>query len=32
MNSSVLNNFIQAQNPIYPMVLQELDQGKKRTH
>lgn len=32
MNSAVLNDFIQAQNPIYPMVLQELAQGKKRTH
>ena len=32
MNSTVLNDFIQAQNPIYPMVLQELAQGKKRTH
>lgn len=24
--------FTQAQNPIYPLVLQELSQGKKRTH
>lgn len=32
MNSRVLNDFINAQNPIYPMVLQELTQGKKRTH
>lgn len=32
MNNTVLNDFINAQNPIYPMVLQELAQGKKRTH
>ena len=26
------DDFIQVQNPIYPLVLQELTQGKKRTH
>lgn len=28
----MFEQFTQAQNPIYPLVLQELSQGKKRTH
>ena len=30
--SKFFDEFIQAQSPIYPLVLQELTQGKKRTH
>ena len=32
MNDTLLNNFIQAQNTIYPTVIKELTEGQKRTH
>ncbi|TXD98484.1 DUF1810 domain-containing protein [Psychrobacter frigidicola] len=32
MNDAFFNDFIHAQNPIYPRVINELTQGKKRTH
>lgn len=32
MNKASFNDFIQAQNPIYPQVIKELTQGRKRTH
>ena len=32
MSDMSADNFINAQTPIYPLVLQELAQGKKRTH
>lgn len=32
MNKSLFDDFIQAQNTIYPQVLAELTQGHKRTH
>ena len=32
MNDSLFNNFIQAQNTIYPSVIKELTEGHKRTH
>lgn len=32
MSNMSADDFINAQNPIYPLVLQELAQGKKRTH
>lgn len=32
MNETLFNNFIQAQNTVYPSVIEELTEGKKRTH
>ena len=32
MTEAFFNDFIQAQNTIYPLVVKELAQGKKRTH
>ena len=32
MNETLFNNFIQAQNTVYPSVIKELTEGKKRTH
>lgn len=32
MSNAYPDDFINAQNPIYPLVVQELAQGKKRTH
>lgn len=32
MNKALFDEFIQAQNPIYPQVIEELTQGHKRTH
>ena len=32
MNKTLFNDFIQAQNTIYPMVIKELTEGQKRTH
>lgn len=32
MNETLFNDFIQAQNTIYPSVIAELTQGQKRTH
>lgn len=32
MNETLFNDFIQAQNTIYPSVIEELTQGQKRTH
>lgn len=32
MNDSLFNDFIQAQNAVYPSVIKELTEGHKRTH
>ena len=32
MNETLFNDFIQAQNTIYPSVIKELTEGQKRTH
>lgn len=32
INKDLFNNFIQAQNAIYPTVIRELTEGQKRTH
>ena len=32
MNETLFNDFIQAQNTVYPSVIEELTQGQKRTH
>lgn len=32
MNETLFNGFIQAQNTIYPAVIKELTEGRKRTH
>ncbi len=32
MNEALFNDFIQAQNTIYPSVIRELTEGQKRTH
>ena len=32
MSKALFNDFIQAQNTIYPAVIQELTEGRKRTH
>lgn len=31
-NNSDLNRFVEAQDDVYPVVLQELQQGRKRSH
>jgi len=32
MNKTLFDDFIQAQNTVYPQVIEELTQGRKRTH
>lgn len=32
MNKTLFNNFIQAQNTVYPSVIKELTEGRKHTH
>ena len=32
MNKALFDDFIQAQNMVYPLVIKELSQGEKRTH
>lgn len=32
MNKALFNDLIHAQNTVYPLVIEELTQGKKRTH
>jgi len=32
MNETLFNDFIQAQNTVYPSVIKELTDGQKRTH
>ena len=32
MNETLFNSFIQAQNTVYPAVIKELTEGRKRTH
>ena len=32
MNKTLFNDFIQAQNTVYPSVIKELTEGQKRTH
>ena len=32
MNETLFNDFIQAQNTVYPSVIKELTEGRKRTH
>jgi len=32
MNETLFNDFIQAQNAVYPSVIKELTEGQKRTH
>lgn len=32
MNKTLFNDFVQAQNTIYPSVIKELTEGQKRTH
>ena len=32
MNKTLFNDFIQAQNTIYPSVIKELTEGRKRSH
>ena len=32
MNKTLFNDFIQAQNTVYPSVIKELTEGEKRTH
>ena len=32
MNKTLFNDFIQAQNTVYPSVIKELTEGRKRTH
>ena len=32
MNKALFNDFIQAQNTVYPSVIKELTEGRKRTH
>jgi len=32
MNKALFNNFIQAQNTVYPSVIKELTEGRKHTH
>ena len=32
MSKALFNDFIQAQNTVYPSVIKELTEGQKRTH
>ena len=32
MSTALFNDFIQAQNTVYPSVIKELTDGQKRTH
>ena len=32
MSTALFNDFIQAQNTVYPSVIKELTEGQKRTH